>query len=253
LKPRIALIDSGIGGLSIFNQFIRHLGCVTYLADNKFFPYGTKKDSELINIVDRLIFYFLNQQYEKVILSCNTASLVYQKYLKYKYQDSVVSIIDQTIDDLENIKHLNHVGIIATDHVIESNIYSDLIKQKYEIESTSLKASDLVSSCEKNDQKAIKKYLHTHFHVFKEKEVSALILACTHFNLIENEIKAYFDGKVPIICSGYSILDQFRLNDLCLMCSQNIIFLTNYQKSYVDKIKFLFKDLKNIEIKELNI
>ncbi|QVK18982.1 aspartate/glutamate racemase family protein [Mycoplasmatota bacterium] len=253
MKERIAIIDSGIGGLPIFNQFIRHITCVTYLADNKFFPYGTKDDIELINILDRIIFYFLNHRYQKVVLACNTASYIYHKYLKYKYKDCVVSIIEDTIDDLNGINHLCNVGIVATNHVVKSNIYSDLIKEKYPVETITLPASELVKLCEENDKTGIEDFIKNHFHVFKTKNIDALILGCTHFNLIEKEISNFFNNQIPIICSGYSLINQFIQNDLCLTCGRNMIYLTDYQKKYIDKIKFLFKDLRNIKIQALNI
>ncbi len=247
------MLDSGIGGLTLFNQFIKHLNCVTYLADNRYFPYGIKEDVDLINIIDRLIFYFLNRQYKKVILACNTASYVYHKYLKYKYKDLVVSIIENTVDDLENVKKLNRVGMIATKQVVESHIYDDLIYQKYQVQTISKAASELVCLCENNNTELIKQYLQNHLQDFKKENIDVLILGCTHFNLIEKEIKDFFNHQLPVICSGYSIVNQFILNDLCLMCNKNKIYLTKYEQIYVEKIKRLFNDLKNIKIQALNI
>ncbi len=252
MRQRIALIDSGIGGLTIYQQFIKHLPNITYLADNRYFPYGTKKDSDLINIIDRLIFYFLNHHYQYVVLACNTASYIYMKYLRYKYKDSVISIIDSTIDSLNEYDNLQHVGIIVTNQVADSDIYAKKIKERFGINTTTIAASDLVSLCENNDQEAISSYISNHFQILKDLRVDALILGCTHFNLIEKEISAFFEG-IPIICSGYAILDKLMQNDLCLMCSQNMIYLTNYEDTYVNKIRNVFKDLKKIKIKSLNI
>ncbi len=253
LKGRIAIIDSGIGGLTIFNQYIQRFTGITYLADNKYFPYGTKTDSELINIIDRIIYYFLHHDYELVILACNTASLIYEKYLKYKYHAQVISIIDSTINDLYGITPLNQVGIIATNQVVSRNIYTDLILKKFTTKTTNLPASELVTLCEENDQSGILLYIKSHFHIFKDPKIDALILGCTHFNIIQQAISDYFNGEIPIICSGYSLIKHFQDSNLCLNCNQNKIYLTDYQASYAKKIKKLFKDLKNIEIQSLKI
>ena len=251
MKPKVAFIDSGIGGLTLFSKFM-HFSNITYVADNRFFPYGVKKESELINIIDRLIFYFLNKHYDKVILSCNTASYIYIKYLRYKYKDSVVSIIESTVNDLENYQNIKNVGILATDKVVQSNIYEKLIVSKYQVKTFSLALSELVSLVENNDQVLIDKFLEDNLTLLVGK-IDVLILACTHFNIIEENINRIFKGKIPIICSGYSLINRLKNNLLCLSCCREKIYLTNFNEDYVKKIHNLFNELKNIEIKSLNI
>ena len=253
MKPKIVVIDSGLGGLTIFKQLIAQTSNIHFVADNKHFPYGTKKTSELVNIIDRLIHYFLNNQYDKVILACNTASLIYDKYLRYKYKNEVITIIDSTIAEIENIYNLSHVGIIATNKVIESNIYQDYIKRKYQIRTTTIACSELVNLCENYDKLKINAFIKQHFSIFKENKIDALILACTHFNIIEKEIDRFFKHEVPLICSGYGLSKQLKLSYLCFMCGRNQIFLTNNHKNYVEKIRYLFPEFKNIKIKSLNI
>src|SRR5690554_970027 len=168
MKPKIVLIDSGIGGLTLFTKLI-HYGNITYVADNKFFPYGKKKESELINIIDRLIYYFLNKYYDKIILACNTASYIYIKYLRYKYKNSVISILENTINDLVDYKQIKHVGILATNKVVSSKIYDNLISKRYQVKTTSLALSDLVSLCEKNKQDSIKEFIVNNLSILIDK------------------------------------------------------------------------------------
>lgn len=247
MKQKIALIDSGIGGLTLFSKLIYYTD-LTYVADNKFFPYGLKKESMLINIIDRLLFYFLYNNYNRVILACNTASYIYEKYLRSQYNNFVLTILDNTINELENYQGVKHVGILATNKVIDSKIYENLIKKKYQHKVTSVSASDLVNLCENNEKELIRKYIKENLKIFKEVDI--LILACTHFNIIEQEILDIFN--IPVICSGYSLIGKIK-NDLYSKYENSVIYLTNYYEDYVKKIRMMFNYLNNINIESLNI
>ncbi|HEY8364487.1 MAG TPA: aspartate/glutamate racemase family protein, partial [Haloplasmataceae bacterium] len=184
---------------------------------------------------------------------CNTASNIYSKYLAYKYQDNVIPIIDITISELSKYRNIEHVGIIATNQVIQSGIYEKKIKNQYQVKTTSLAGSDLVELCENYQIDKIRIYLKTYFNKFKQDKIDTLLLGCTHFNLIKNEINEYFDGEVRIICSGYAFPDLISKNYLCYSCGENIIYLTDYNEAYVNKIKTLFGELKKVKIMSLNI
>lgn len=255
MKGKIAIIDSGIGGLTVFNHFLEsnNNANITYLADNLFFPYGIKKDYELINIIDRIIFYFLNNNYQKVIIACNTASLIFSKYLKYKYNGFVIPIIDSTIKDLNNIKNLKNVGIIGTDYIINAKVYEKLIKKRYNVNTYSLACYKLIEYCENYDKDKIHKYIKENFNYFKVNKIDTLVLGCTHFNTIYDEMVDYFDNNINIICSGYSLVNEIEQSDICAMCCQRKIYLTNLQDEYVNKIKNVFPNLNKFEIKALNI
>ncbi len=255
MKERIAIIDSGIGGLTVFNYLLKfdNNANITYLADNKNFPYGNKSDTELIRIIDRIIVYFLTNNYQKIIIACNTASLIYNKYLKEKYYEFVFPIIESTIKNLENIKNLKNIGVIGTDYIINSKVYEKLIKKDYSVNTFSLACYKLIEYCENNDKDKINDYIKENFNYFKNNKIDTLVLGCTHFNTIFSEINDYFYNNVNIISSGYSLVHNIKQSDFCAMCCRKKIYLTNYQTEYVNKIKNVFPILNNIQIKALNI
>lgn len=255
MNEKVAIIDSGVGGLTVFQQllWLNMDNDITYLADNKLFPYGLKKDYELINIIDRLIHYFLQLNYHKIILACNTASYIYNKYLKYRYQGLVYSIIESTINDLTLIPSCKRVGIIATDNTIKSRIYQTEILKQFKVEIFPFEANELVRLCESFDQKGISNYLKHNFNYFKEMKIDTLILGCTHFNNISSLVADFFDHKVRLICSGYSLIDAKKKSLENNGIHSHLIYLTDYTEEYSEKIKKNFPILKNIQIEELNI
>lgn len=246
----IIVYDSGLGGLSLF-KLLKEKGVkLSYLADNKFFPYGTKNDGELIKIIERVIDYLLNKGYHKIILACNTASTIYMKYLDKRYNKVVVPIIMSTIKELEKYPNVKTVGIIATNNVAKNDLYGDLIRDTYKLKTITIPCSDLVDLCEQMDRNKIIAYMQEHFQELN-KEIDALILGCTHFNLIEEEIKAFFNARIPIILSGRALLDELELN--CEENSNEYIYLTSYNEEYIKKILYLHPTLTSCKFESLNI
>lgn len=254
VSKKVAIIDSGIGGLTVFQHFLLYNKdvSVTYLADNKFFPYGVKKDKDLISLIERIIQYFIHLNYQTIILACNTASYIYNEYLKSKYNDKVYSIIESTINDLGNVQNCKRVGIIATDNTIKSKIYQKEILKQYDVEIFPYEASELVNLCEDYCQKCIVKYIEKNFHYFKIRNIDTLILGCTHFNTILSLLDDFFENKIHLVCSGYSLVEP-KKQSIITDENNHLIYLSKYSFKYIEKIVNIFPNLKNIQIKELNI
>lgn len=248
---KLAIIDSGIGGLTIVN-YLNELNediCITYVRDNEYFPYGTKTNDELIYIIDRIINNLVKQNFNYIIIACNTASYIYSKYLSGKYSCHVFPIITATVLDLN--KNSKRVGVIGTNKTIESNIYEETIQAVSKTEVFSLACQELVELCELQDIPKIKRYVEEKFGVFKNEKIDTLILGCTHFNSIYDILNDYFDYKVNIINSGYSLVRKFINLDL-MKCNVNKIYNTKIDNDFnIVASKFL-ETSKKYEIINLN-
>jgi len=77
--PKIVIFDSGVGGLTIYQEIKRQLPTANYIfvSDNAAFPYGTKSEQDLIsrvtNVIDDVV-----QKYgpDLLVIACNTASTI---------------------------------------------------------------------------------------------------------------------------------------------------------------------------------
>ena len=78
-NPTIAIVDSGIGGVSVLKQLIAKYngGNFIYFADNLYMPYGNKNKIWLKNRIEEIIG-ILQDRYnvDYIIIACNTASSV---------------------------------------------------------------------------------------------------------------------------------------------------------------------------------
>ncbi|MDF2700516.1 MAG: murI [Haloplasmataceae bacterium] len=252
----VVIIDSGIGGLTVYNHLIElnvntH---VTYLADNRFFPYGTKNDNELKIIIERILNYFTYHNYKHLFLACNTASVIYNKYFINKYPVNVYPIIENTVDEILKLPYCKKIGVIGTNKTIEECVYQNRIKQLVDVEVIAIPCSDLVMLCEKYDEDKIREYINKYFMIFKEKQIDTLILGCTHFNVISKILDEYFEHNIKIICSGYALIESLNNSVLTNNINNNCsIYVTNRKHNYNEIVNVLFPKLKNKKIEYLEL
>ena len=215
LKPTIAILDSGIGGISILKQLIEryHCGNYVYFADNLYMPYGRLKKKFLQKRLNSII-NILKEKYkvDKIIIACNTASAVLKEY-------QIKDIITMNfIDDYTYIatpltkKMLPNLDVISNGTLakkIEANIFNPKL--------------------EKIILKFIKRY--------KLDNLNSFVLGCTHYELVEEIFRKYCPNSKIYLNSQFAIKDlDYEPDDENL----SILFLQSRQsKDYIDKLNKL--------------
>lgn len=209
MKNRIGIFDSGIGGLTVANAISKRLAkeSLVYFGDTAHLPYGDKSEELIktfsLNIADFLIE---NRDCKAVVIACNTASAVAYEYLRDKHKGNIpiINVIDPIIEAVVQDNQINKVGLIATQTTINSGVYQEKLQRrkpnlKVEVLATPL----LVPMIEEGyahdniSHAVIENYLKNP----KFKDIDALILGCTHYVLIKDEISSYFKDKVKLFDS----------------------------------------------------
>jgi len=209
MKNTIGIFDSGIGGLTVANAISKRLPkeSLIYFGDTAHLPYGDKSESLIktfsLNIADFLIE---KKDCKAIVIACNTASAVAYEYLRDKHKGNIpiLNVIDPIIEAIVKDSTIKKVALIATQTTIDSGVYQEkLSRRKPELEVSVLATPLLVPMIEEgyaNDnisQVVIENYLNN--EVFKD--IDALILGCTHYVLIKDEISSFFKSKVKLFDS----------------------------------------------------
>lgn len=229
LGPRILVFDSGVGGLSIVREIQQKLPStsIVYASDNAFFPYGTKGEAELIERVD-LVFNRLTTQYpvDIIVVACNTASTLTLPFIRSRYAHPIVGVVP-AIKPAALQSKTQVIGLLATPATVARPYTHNLIQAHAAgAEIISVGSSELVRLAEEKLRGAtiapeqLTAVLQPFFSHARGADMDTLVLACTHFPLLRDEISAQFDGKVQLIDSGEAIArrvvtllgDQSHLN-----------------------------------------
>lgn len=205
----IGIFDSGIGGLTVAKAVKNCLPNeqLIYFGDTAHLPYGDKSTASIQAYSIKIADVLLASNCKLILIACNSASTAAFELVKaYVASKAIVfNVIDPVVDYLRENHGGKKVGLIGTKQTVHSGIYRQKVDALNEnIELVSLATPLLVPMIEeefhKNEvsQAIIKSYLdHPNL-----QGLDALILGCTHYPLIKNQIKKCYADTVEIIDSS---------------------------------------------------
>lgn len=212
----IGVFDSGIGGLTVSKAISDLLPneSIIYFGDTKHLPYGDKSKETISYYALKICKYLLEQDCKMIVVACNSASAAAYDVLLDFFRGSTdfVNVVDPLVDNVVR-QGFSKVGVIATKATIKSNVYESKLKAKHSELKVVSKATPLLAPMiEKGfhsgevSQAVIKAYLEDQ----QFTDIDAILLACTHYPLITDEISAFFNQKVQIFDSTIVVAKQVK-------------------------------------------
>lgn len=212
--PRILVFDSGVGGLSIAREIQQRLPLnpLVYASDNAFFPYGTKGEAELIARVDQVIGeLLLRYPADILVIACNTASTLTLPHLRSKLSLPIVGVVP-AIKPAALMSKSGVIGLLATPATVARPYTHELIREyATNCQVISLGSSELVQIAEQKlrgeaiDVNAIGRIVQELVHADQAEKMDVLVLACTHFPLLKDELVQHLPEQIKLIDSGAAI------------------------------------------------
>lgn len=215
-QQSIGVFDSGIGGLTVANAINRVLPNehLIYFGDTAHLPYGDKSADAIRYYALRISKFLLEQDCKMIVIACNSASAAASDMLMEFFEGKVLfaNVIDPLVKYTVS-KGYTNVGVIATKATIGSNVYQRKLKaQNQRIFVNQLATPLLAPMIEEGffhnniSQEVIKNYLSNE----SMQNLDSLLLACTHYPLIRDEIEAYYNGRVDILDSCDVLAKQVK-------------------------------------------
>ena len=126
---RIVIFDSGVGGLSIYQEVVKKCPNHDYVfvSDNLAFPYGTKPEAELIERVVSVV-KVVEEQYKPdlLVVACNTASTIALPSLRSRFNFPIVGVVP-AIKPAAKLTKSKVIGLLATPGTIARSYTQSLI------------------------------------------------------------------------------------------------------------------------------
>ena len=208
LVANILIFDSGVGGLSVTKEIQLLLPNLnyTYLFDNEAYPYGELSVDVLLERATKLIRNIVRENdIDLVVVACNTASTVILPTLRKQLTIPVVGVVPAIKPACIAAKHA--VGLLATPATIVRQYTQELIASfSCEKDVQLLGSTQLVDMAEEKlrgydvDLNSLNQILSP----FKDN-VDVVVLGCTHFPLLKDEIQQVMGREVTLIDSGRAI------------------------------------------------
>ena len=235
-KAPLVFIDSGIGGLPYLEWLKQRLPeeSFVYLADNKNFPYGTKTKEQLIEIMHGTMS-FLTEKYKPkaAVIACNTASVISLEYLRRKFSFPIIGVVP-AVKPAAFLSEKKRIGLMASNRTIEDSYTENLINDHASdcevFRFAGTKIIDFIENRLSNSGAVEKKEIvQPAAEFFKKNDIDIVVLGCTHFLFLENELCESFGADIKIIDSregvGKQIIRVLENNGLLAEKKDNDIFI----------------------------
>lgn len=256
----IGVFDSGYGGLTVLKEIVEHLPGYDYiyLGDNARAPYGTRSFEAVYEYTLQCVKWLLDRGCPLIILACNTASAKALRTIQQndlpKYGDNrrVLGVIRPSAEVIGNYSKTKNIGILATKGTVASLSYPIEIEKFFPGINIYQHACPLWVPLVENNE-----YANEGADFFIKKDIDILLkncfdidtilLGCTHYPLLINQIKKIISPEIQIISQGKIVtesLEKYLLRhpEIEARCSKNdqIQFFTTDSTDDFDKHSAIF-------------
>ncbi|MEI7256882.1 glutamate racemase [Dickeya dadantii] len=211
-RPTVLVFDSGVGGLSVYDEVRKLLPDLHYIYtfDNEAFPYGEKPEQFIIERVVSIVDAVEKQHpLSLVIIACNTASTISLPALRARFNFPVVGVVP-AVKPAAKLTRNGVVGLLATRATVQRPYTHELISRfANDCQILLLGSAELVQWGEAKLQgetvpeDVLRKILKPWLKLPEPPDT--VVLGCTHFPLLSEELQQVLPDGTRLVDSGTAI------------------------------------------------
>lgn len=131
MQQPIAILDSGVGGLTVVKEVMRQLPRekIIYFGDTARAPYGPRPSEEVLRFTREIVDYLIQFNPKMIVIACNTATAVALKDIRSRVNVPVVGVIYPGARAAIGRTQTGYVGVIGTEGTINSGAYEVALKR----------------------------------------------------------------------------------------------------------------------------
>jgi len=197
----ILFFDSGVGGLSVLGPTRELLpnAPIVYAADSAGFPYGKRSEAEIASRVPALLGRLVERFHPRLaVIACNTASTIALDHVRSALDLPVVGTVP-AIKPAAEMSKSRVIGVLGTEATVRQP-YVDDLAAKFAGDCTIIRhgSPDLVELAEAKlsggdvSVETVAAAARPMFETAEGSRIDTVVLACTHFPLLEEELRAAF-------------------------------------------------------------
>lgn len=216
LRP-IGVFDSGIGGLTVARAVSRVLPHerLIYFGDTAHLPYGDKSTAAIQAYSVKICDLLLKQQCKLILIACNSASAAaYELVREYVGSKArVLNVIDPIVAYVGQAYAGRTVGLIGTKQTVNSNVYKKKIDDlDVGVQLQSLATPLLVPMIEEGffENNISDNIIQTYLTNPALQGIEALVLGCTHYPLIKEQIAEFYKGHAEVLDASDVVAEHVR-------------------------------------------
>lgn len=208
---KIGVFDSGIGGRSVADAIEKALpeAEVLFVHDTpEHFPYATKSPDEIFGYVLPILQGLVDKQCDIVVVACNTVSTTLIRRLREVFAVPLVAL-EPMVKPAAELTKSGVIMVCATPTTLQSERYAWL-RQTYGqactfIEPDCADWSYLIENNQMNEDR-----IRQEIEPALDQNVDVIVLGCTHYHWIENQVKAIANGRAQVLQPETAVVAQVK-------------------------------------------
>lgn len=235
IKP-IGFFDSGVGGLSVLKKTIELMPGENfiYFGDSKNAPYGVKPLEEVKRLTFEAVEFLLNRGCKAIVIACNTATSVAIEDLREAYNNIPIIGIEPALKPAIEVGAQGKILIMATPITLAEKKFNNLVKlYGSNSDVSAVPCAGLAELIENGvlSGEELNNYLREKLKEFLNTKISSIVLGCTHYPFIKQEI-------INIIGKDIAIIDgsEGTARELMRKLDKNNMLNTSTEKGTVEII-----------------
>jgi glutamate racemase len=202
----IAILDSGVGGLTVARAVLDQLPheSVLYVGDTAHGPYGPKPIAEVRAHALRVLDLLVDQGVKMLVIACNSASAATLRDARERYDLPLIEVIAPAVRTAVASTRSGAVGVIATRATIASQAYDDAFAAAPQLRLTSRACPRFVEFVERGITSGPEVLAVTREYLgpVRAAGVDTLVLGCTHYPLLTGVISYVMGEGVTLVSSA---------------------------------------------------
>ncbi|MBB6673863.1 glutamate racemase [Cohnella nanjingensis] len=207
MQQAIAVLDSGVGGLTVVKEVMRQLPRekILYFGDTARTPYGSRSAEQVTQFTREIVDYLAQFQPKMIVIACNTATAVALDDITSRVDIPVVGVINPGARAALGRTKTNVVGVIGTEGTIRSGAYVQALRRlSPHIEVVSQACPQFVPLVEDGNfrSRQTEQIVFESLSALRGSSIDSLILGCTHYPFLAETISEAMGPNVTLISSA---------------------------------------------------
>ncbi|GMK39665.1 glutamate racemase [Paenibacillus sp. CCS19] len=207
VQQPIAILDSGVGGLTVAKEIMRQLPQekIVYFGDTARTPYGTRTAEEVVQFTREIVEYLIQYDPKMIVIACNTATAFAIEDIKKQVNVPVVGVIHPGARAAIGRTNTGIIGVIGTDGTIKSGAYELALKQlNPQIHVVSRACPTFVPLVERGNFRSEETFdtVSAALGSLRDFPMDCMILGCTHYPFLAETIGEVMGPEVVLISSA---------------------------------------------------
>ncbi len=212
-KQKIAVFDSGVGGISVLRELIGQMPGENFLyyGDNANAPYGKRTTENVRQLTLTAAEMLFSRDVKALVVACNTATAAAIAPLRWLYEDRIIVGIEPALKLAADRFPGGSVGIMATPVTLREEKLASQLSRFPGVTTHLVPVPDLVELVEQghlNDD-AVENLLRPVLEPLAGN-LDAVVLGCTHYPFAAKTISKILGEQTTVLDGGEGTALQTR-------------------------------------------